>query len=57
MTATTPTYHADGTQITARPTMPSGRWTDFVPGVEPGAPAVSSLNPVVELGNRPPSAY
>ncbi|MCJ0874479.1 phytanoyl-CoA dioxygenase family protein [Streptomyces sp. AP-93] len=51
------TYYADGTRITSRPTMLSGSWTDFVPGVEPGAPAASALNPVVGLGDRPPSAY
>ncbi|WP_329619375.1 hypothetical protein OG357_01690 [Streptomyces sp. NBC_01255] len=48
------TYYADGTRITARPTMLSGSWTDFVPGLEPGAPAAAPLNPVVGLGNRPP---
>ncbi|MFJ9519486.1 phytanoyl-CoA dioxygenase family protein [Kitasatospora sp. NPDC101801] len=40
-------YYADGTRVVARPTAMSGRWTDFLPGVAPGGPAASPLNPVV----------
>jgi hypothetical protein len=43
------TYFADGTRVVAGPTAMSGRWTDFLPGVVPGGPAASPLNPVVGL--------
>lgn len=41
------TYYADGTRVVDEPTELGGRWTDFLPGVEPGASAVSPLNPAV----------
>ncbi|WP_057232060.1 MULTISPECIES: phytanoyl-CoA dioxygenase family protein [unclassified Kitasatospora] len=43
------TYYADGTRVVAGPTAMSGRWTDFLPGVAPGGPAASPLNPVVGI--------
>jgi hypothetical protein len=41
------TYLADGVRVVDRPTMVSGAWRDFLPGVEPGGLAASPLNPVV----------
>lgn len=41
------TYYADGARVIDAPTLVSGRWRDFLPGVEPGGLAVSPLNPVV----------
>ena len=41
------TYYADGARVLERPTMISGAWRDFLPGVEPGGLAASELNPVV----------
>jgi len=41
------TYFADGAHVVGAPTMISGAWRDFLPGVEPGALAASELNPVV----------
>lgn len=41
------TYLADGVRVVDRPTMVSGAWRDFLPGVEPGGLAASRLNPVV----------
>ncbi|WP_051186847.1 phytanoyl-CoA dioxygenase family protein [Nocardia tenerifensis] len=41
------TYYEDGTRVIDQPTMLSGSWPDFLPGVEPGALASSHLNPVV----------
>jgi hypothetical protein len=40
------TYYADGARIVEAPTMVSGDWRKFVPGVEPGEVAASALNPV-----------
>lgn len=41
------TYYADGARVVERPTILSGSWTTFLPGVEPGGLALSPLNPVV----------
>ncbi|MDO9377534.1 MAG: phytanoyl-CoA dioxygenase family protein [Nocardioidaceae bacterium] len=41
------TYYADGAHVIAQPTLISGTWREFLPGVEPGGLAASDLNPVV----------
>ena len=41
------TYYADGARVVESPTLVSGSWRDFLPGVEPGGLAVSTLNPIV----------
>lgn len=41
------TYFADGARVTSSPTLISGTWREFLPGVEPGGLAASELNPVV----------
>ena len=40
------TYYADGARIVDSPTMVSGDWQKFMPGVGPGEVAASPLNPV-----------
>lgn len=40
------TYYADGARIVDAPTMVSGDWRKFMPGVGPGDRAASALNPV-----------
>jgi len=40
------TFFADGTRVVDHPTMVSGDWQKFLPGVEPGAIADSRLNPI-----------
>jgi ectoine hydroxylase-related dioxygenase (phytanoyl-CoA dioxygenase family) len=40
------TYYADGARIVDAPTMVSGDWQKFMPGVGPGDVAASPLNPV-----------
>ncbi len=40
------TYYADGARIVDAPTMVSGDWQKFMPGVGPGDIAASPLNPV-----------
>lgn len=40
------TYYADGARIVDSPTMVSGDWQKFMPGVKPGDVAASPLNPV-----------
>ncbi|MEM9385485.1 MAG: phytanoyl-CoA dioxygenase family protein [Pseudomonadota bacterium] len=40
------TYFADGARVLDRPTMVSGDWQKFMPGVAPGGLANSALNPV-----------
>ena len=40
------TYYADGARIVDAPTMVSGDWQKFMPGVAPGDVAASPLNPV-----------
>jgi hypothetical protein len=40
------TYYADGARIVDSPTMVSGDWRKFMPGVGPGDLAASPLNPV-----------
>ena len=40
------TYYADGARIVDAPTMVSGDWQKFMPGVGPGDLAASPLNPV-----------
>jgi hypothetical protein len=41
------TYYADGARVVEEPTMISGDWQKFLPGVAPGAVAASDLNPIV----------
>ena len=40
------TYFADGARVVKEPTMVSGDWQKFIPGVGPGEIAASELNPV-----------
>jgi hypothetical protein len=40
------TYYADGARVVDQPTMVSGDWQKFMPGVGPGEVAASELNPV-----------
>ncbi|CTQ51256.1 phytanoyl-CoA dioxygenase family protein [Jannaschia donghaensis] len=40
------TYYADGARIVGAPTMVSGDWQKFMPGVGPGEVAASPLNPI-----------
>ena len=40
------TYFGDGARILDRPTMVSGDWQKFIPGVSPGEVAATELNPV-----------
>lgn len=40
------TYYADGARIVDSPTMVSGDWQKFMPGVGPGEVAASELNPI-----------
>lgn len=40
------TYYADGARVLDQPTMVSGDWQKFMPGVSPGEVAASKLNPV-----------
>ncbi len=40
------TYFADGARVLEQPTMVSGDWQKFMPGVDPGGLAASELNPV-----------
>lgn len=47
------TYFADGVRVVDNPTMISGAWRDFLPGVEPGGLAVSRLNPIVGRRSAP----
>ena len=41
------TYYPDGARVIDNPTLFSGAWQDFLPGVSPGGLAATSLNPVV----------
>ncbi len=41
------TYLADGVRVVDHPTMLSGTWREFLPGVEPGELAASACNPIV----------
>jgi len=40
------TFFADGARVLAEPTMVSGDWQKFIPGVAPGGVAASALNPL-----------
>ncbi len=40
------TYFADGARVTDNPTMVSGDWKKFIPGVNPGGIAASKFNPI-----------
>jgi hypothetical protein len=40
------TYFADGARVVEQPTMVSGDWQKFIPGVGPGELAASELNPI-----------
>lgn len=42
------TYLADGARVVDRPTLVSGDYQKFMPGVGPGDPIASSLNPLIE---------
>jgi len=41
------TYFADGAHVVDQPTLISGAWQEFLPGVAPGGLAATPLNPVV----------
>ncbi len=41
------TYVADGVRVVDAPTMVSGAWRDFLPGVQPGGLVDSPLNPLL----------
>lgn len=47
------TYYADGARVVNAPTMVSGDWQKFMPGVGPGDVAASPLNPVCWPVPRP----
>jgi hypothetical protein len=47
------TYFADGVRVVPAPTMVSGDWRKFLPGTEPGGPAASPHNPVLDLPGLP----
>ena len=40
------TFYADGARVNSNPTMVSGDWKKFIPGVDPGGIAASKLNPI-----------
>ena len=40
------TYFADGARVVKKPTMVSGDWQKFIPGVDPGGIVASELNPI-----------
>jgi ectoine hydroxylase-related dioxygenase (phytanoyl-CoA dioxygenase family) len=40
------TFFADGARVVEQPTMVSGEWQKFIPGVGPGEIAASELNPI-----------
>jgi hypothetical protein len=40
------TFFADGARVVEEPTMVSGDWQKFIPGVNPGDIAASELNPI-----------
>lgn len=40
------TYFVDGARIVNQPTMVSGDWEKFIPGVSPGGVAASEMNPI-----------
>lgn len=40
------TYFADGSRVMNQPTMVSGDWQKFMPGIKPGEVANSDLNPI-----------
>ena len=40
------TYFADGARVVKEPTMVSGDWQKFIPGVDPGGIVASELNPI-----------
>ena len=40
------TYFADGARVIKEPTMVSGDWQKFIPGVDPGGIVASEFNPV-----------
>ncbi len=46
------TYFADGVQVVPSPTMVSGDWRKFIPGVEPGQVVTSPHNPLLPLPIR-----
>ena len=50
------TYYADGARVLDAPTLVSGSWRDFLPGVEPGGVAASTCNPIVGIGVAGPHA-
>ena len=50
------TYYADGARIVDAPTMVSGDWQKFMPGVGPGDVAASPLNPVCWPATAPATA-
>jgi len=47
------TFYVDGARVVDHPTMVSGDWRKFMPGVEPGAVADSELNPICWSRDNP----
>lgn len=47
------TYFVDGARVVESPTMVSGDWQKFMPGVQPGETVCSPLNPVVWPNGKP----
>ena len=45
------TYFADGTRVVPSPTMVSGDWRKFIPGVDPGQIVASPRNPLLARPN------
>jgi ectoine hydroxylase-related dioxygenase (phytanoyl-CoA dioxygenase family) len=50
------TYFVDGARVVEEPTMVSGDWQKFIPGVNPGGIAASELNPVCWSATTQPKA-
>ena len=46
------TFFADGARVISKPTMVSGDWKKFIPGVKPGGIAASKLNPICWPANN-----
>ena len=46
------TFYADGAKVVSNPTMVSGDWQKFIPGVKPGEIASSKFNPICWSSNN-----
>lgn len=47
------TYFADGVRVVTHPTMVSGDWRKFIPGVDPGQVVDSAYNPLLPVAVSP----